>query len=202
MSDHELVLLTAPHRRPMTFMKKMLINYQISCYKNYEKLARRKLRDKAEAEHIDVHKLSVEDQEIIASNAYIEFVEKGLDLANSIFYPAKKSDDDHSKVDFSFLSKPLLVYEIDYDTRAIGDPTNYQKYLEDFIAFNGRVGKDDKFMNGDFEEIHKIHQAISYVDHIEYRKKLSIEMFKDFSKEVGLKSQNKSGGSWFSWFGR
>jgi len=183
-------------------MKELLIQYQISCYKSYEKLARRKLRDKAEAEKVDVHELSVEDQKTIGSNAYNEFVEKGLDLADRISYPAKRSHDDYMKVDFSLLPKPLIVYEIEYDTRAIGDPTNYQRYLEDFEAFNRRVGKDDTFMNGNFEEIHRVHQAISYIDHIEYRKKLSIDKFKDFAKEVGLKSQEKSGGSWFSWFGR
>lgn len=202
MPDLETVVLTAPHRRPMTFAKTLLIQYQITCYKNYEKLAKKKLHDKVEAEKINVSMLPAHDQEVIKSPEYNEFVEKDLDLASHISYPARKGDDDHMKVAFSSLSKPLKVIDGDYVTRAIGDPTDYQKYLEDFKAFNNQVGKNDTFMVGEFDEVHKVHQAISYIDHIEYRKKLSLDKFRKFSEDVGLKSQQKGGGFWFSLFGR
>lgn len=194
-SGPEMVILTYPHRVPKPFVKDQLIHYQLSCFQNYGKLAELKVRHKAEASKAEKSGYSPDDQEILNSKEYQEYVEKGLDLADGVYYAPRRHEAGDAVI-YSPLVKPLKVIEYSYATDAIGDPSDYQSYLDAFAAFHKKVHEFKSQQVGDvgyyadrFDKIQKIHREISYIDHIEIRKKISLEKFRKFMAEMEPKDK-------------
>lgn len=187
----DLVLLTHPHREPRPFSKDQLIFYKFSCIGNYVKLGFQKRDDKIAAEKAAKAGYSTEDQKILNSKEYHEYVEKGLDLAEGFYYGVGRHETEW-RVYYTPFLKPLKVFD-GFITKAVGDPANYPNYLRAFEEFYRSIKTDrppDKasstyYAQLHFEDAHKIHQEITYLDHIELRKKISIGKFKKFMDKLG-----------------
>lgn len=195
----DTVLLTYPHRVPKPFMKDKLIHYQFSCFQNYGKLAELKIRDKAAAAKVEKSGYSADEQRILNSKEYQEYIEKGFDLADAIYYAPRRHEAGDAVFYMPFI-KPLKVIEYSYATEAIGDPSNYQSYLDAFAYFYQKVRDFKSQKAGDvgyyaarFDEVQKIHREITYGDHIEIRKKISIEKFKKFMVDMEPRDKKARG---------
>lgn len=191
----EMVLLTHPHRVSKPFVKADLIHYQFSCFNDYARLAERKRQDRKLASELEAAGFSEEDKKIMNSPEYQEYVQKGLDLAQLVSYGVRRHEA-HNAVSYTPFLQQLQVFD-EYTTWAIADPSNYDAYLKAFFDFNNKFDKDDIPSKTDpiyygqthFKSAHQTHREISYLDHIELRKKTSINSFKKFMADMGAKDQ-------------